>query len=44
VRFALTGFLKAWIEKDVFMWRVKAVLSHPPDWRLNELEDARFAP
>ena len=22
--------LQAWIEKDVFMWRAKAMLSHPP--------------
>src|SRR6516225_8720492 len=29
--------LQAWIEKDVFMWRVKAMLGHPPNWRLNML-------
>jgi hypothetical protein len=27
--------LQAWIEKDVFMWQVKAMLAHPPNWRLN---------
>ena len=27
--------LQAWIEKDVFMWRAKAMLDHPPNWRLN---------
>ena len=35
--------LKAWIEKDVFMWRVKAMLSHPPNWRLNMLAGSRSA-
>ena len=27
--------VQAWIEKDVFMWQVKAMLAHPPNWRLN---------
>jgi len=26
--------LQAWIEKDVSMWRAKAMLGHPPNWRL----------
>jgi hypothetical protein len=30
--------LQAWIEKDVFMWRVKAMLAHPPNWRLSMLD------
>ena len=29
--------LQAWIEKDVSMWRAKAMLGHPPNWRLNML-------
>ena len=29
--------LQAWIEKDVSMWRAKAMLGHPPTWRLNML-------
>ena len=33
--------LKAWIEKDVFIWRAKAMLSHPPNWRLNMIAGAR---
>jgi len=35
------GVLQAWIEKDVFMWRVKAMLGHPPNWRLNMLAGPR---
>ena len=35
--------LQAWIEKDVFMWRAKAMLSHPPNWRLNMLAGPRPA-
>jgi len=27
--------LQAWIEKDVSTWRAKAMLGHPPNWRLN---------
>src|SRR5262249_61822715 len=27
--------LQAWIEKDVFMWRAKAMLGHPPTWGVN---------
>src|SRR5262245_12684108 len=33
--------LKAWIEKDVSIWRAKAMLSHPPNWRLNMLRGWR---
>ena len=33
--------LRAWIEKDVSIWRVKAMLSHPPNWRLNMLAGSR---
>src|SRR5262245_8428217 len=29
--------LQAWIEKDVYIWRVKAMLGCPPKWRLNML-------
>jgi hypothetical protein len=35
--------LQAWIEKDVFMWQVKAMLAHPPNWRLNMLAGPRPA-
>src|SRR5262249_4935456 len=35
--------LRAWIEKDVFMWRIKAMLSHPPNWRLKNIAGPRFA-
>ena len=35
--------LQAWIEKDVFMWRVKAMLGHPPNWRLNMIAGPRPA-
>ena len=34
--------LQAWIEKDVFMWR-KAMLGHPPNWRLKMLAGPRPA-
>jgi hypothetical protein len=32
--------LQAWIE-NVFMWRAKAMLGHPPTWRLNMLAGPR---
>jgi hypothetical protein len=35
--------LKAWIEKDVSIWRVKAMLAHPPTWRLNMIAGPRSA-
>ena len=35
--------LKDWIEKDVFMWRAKAMLGHPPTWRLNMIAGPRSA-
>jgi hypothetical protein len=35
--------LQAWIEKDVSMWRAKAMLSHPPNWRLNMIAGPRSA-
>ena len=35
--------LKAWIEKDVSIWRVKAMLDHPPTWRLNMIAGPRPA-
>ncbi len=35
--------LQAWIEKDVFMWQVKAMLGHPPNWRLNMIAGPRPA-
>jgi hypothetical protein len=33
--------LQAWIEKDVSMWRAKAMLGHPPNWRLNMIAGPR---
>ena len=36
--------VRAWIEKDVYTWRVKAMLGRPPNWRLNMLADPRPAP
>ena len=36
--------VRAWIEKDVYIWRVKAMLGHPPKWRLNMLAGPRSAP
>src|SRR6516164_10289318 len=35
--------LQAWIEKDVSMWRAKAMLGHPPNWRLNMIAGPRSA-
>jgi hypothetical protein len=35
--------LQAWIEKDVYIWRVKAMLARPPNWRLNMLANPRSA-
>jgi len=35
--------LQAWIEKDVYIWRVKAMLGRPPKWRLNMLAGPRSA-
>ena len=35
--------LQAWIEKDVSMWRAKAMLGHPPNWRLNMIARPRSA-
>ena len=36
--------VRACIEKDVYIWRVKAMLGHPPNWRLNMLAGPRSAP
>ena len=33
--------LKDWIEKDVYGWRTKAMLGHPPLWRLRRLAGQR---
>ena len=35
--------VRAWIEKDVYR-RVKAMLGHPPNWRLNMLAGPRSSP
>jgi len=33
--------VRAWIEKEVYIWRVKAMLGRPPHWRLNMLADPK---
>jgi hypothetical protein len=33
--------VRAWIEQDVNGWRLKAMLGHPPTWRLTSLNDLR---
>src|SRR5262249_21560473 len=38
---ATREILQAWIEKDVSMWRVKAMRGHPPNWRLNMIAGPR---
>ena len=30
--------LRAWIEQDVYGWRVKGMLGYPPIWRLSNLK------
>jgi hypothetical protein len=35
--------LQAWVEKDVYIWRVKAMLGRPPKWRLNMLAGPKSA-
>jgi len=34
---ATRDVLRAWIEKDVYVWRMKAMLGYPPTWRLRML-------
>jgi hypothetical protein len=29
--------VRAWIEQDINGWRLKAMLGHPPTWRLGDL-------
>ena len=29
--------VRAWIEQDIHGWRLKAMLGHPPTWRLADL-------
>ena len=36
--------LRAWIEKDVYAWRMSAMLSNPPVWRLRMLAGRGPAP
>jgi hypothetical protein len=35
--------VRAWIEQDIHGWRRKAMLGHPPTWRLAELKAAKQA-
>ena len=37
------GTLRAWIEQDVYAWRIKAMLAYPPVWRLRMLTGPRSA-
>jgi hypothetical protein len=34
---ATRDVLKDWIEKDIYVWRTKAMLGYPPLWRLQRL-------
>jgi hypothetical protein len=38
---ATRDVLRAWIEKDVYVWRTKAMLGYPPIWRLKMLAGRR---
>src|SRR5262245_29435459 len=33
--------LRAWIEQDVYGWRVKGMLAYPPIWRLSNLKRSK---
>jgi hypothetical protein len=35
--------LRTWIEKDVYVWRLNAMLGYPPTWRLKMLARPRRA-
>jgi hypothetical protein len=51
VFFAIERFLdpttrevvRNWIEKDIYVWRMKAMLGYPPVWRLRMLAGPRSA-
>jgi hypothetical protein len=34
---AMREVVRAWIEQDIHGWRLKAMLGHPPTWRLANL-------
>ena len=34
---ATRDVVRAWIEQDINGWRLKAILGHPPTWRLVNL-------
>jgi hypothetical protein len=38
---AVQEVLRAWIDRDVDGWRLKAMLGHPPTWRLRMLSDSK---
>jgi hypothetical protein len=38
---ATRDVLQAWIEKDIYVWRIKAMLGYPPIWRLKMLAGPR---
>ena len=38
-----TFHLRAWIEKDVYVWGTNSILSYPPIWQLGLVADSRSA-
>jgi hypothetical protein len=40
---ATRDVLQSWIEKDIYVWRIKAMLGYPPIWRLKMLAGPRSA-
>ena len=40
---ATRDVLQAWIETDIYVWRIKAMLGYPPIWRLKMLAGPRSA-
>ena len=40
---ATRDLLRAWIEKDIYVWRMEAMLGYPPTWRLRMLAGPRSA-
>ena len=40
---ATRDVLRAWIEEDIYVWRIKAMLGYPPVWRLKMLAGPRSA-
>jgi hypothetical protein len=38
---ATRKLVQAWIEQDINGWRLKAMLGHPPTWRLADLSSLK---